>query len=699
MQEGLSGLSVKRVAPHPSRMRRLPLVLAAAALLALPSWADPQWIWTAEPAPQVNSYVRFRTTFAARDAAVLEIAAAGSYAVWVNGVLAAFGQFADTPEHKTFSREDISPHCRKDVPNELLVEVFHSGDDFTSHVDGPPGLWARVVSGDRPLVETSSAWQAQVDARYSQGRREKLTGSLNWNLAYDARAALPPWRPVRALSSRRALSLRPIAALPLGVATEHEPIRESCRDGVRTALYDLGEESTGIPRLTVVAAAGAEVELRHAEYVRDGAINPAAFERGRSFVDRFVCAEGTNDFFHPFRRWGGRYFEVRVRGASCRETRVTFAFHPVVHDWPTPPFACSDPVFEKAHEISARTLRLCHHEKYENCPWREQSICAYDARNQMLFGYGFWGNYAEAEAMLTLFAQCAKSNGFVRAAAPMARELWIPAFTFMWMLAIDEHCRHAGSDRLFVRLAPQLETMLERILDVRKDGLWTPPEGAERWDYGECVTLEYASDPPNAFYNLYLFEALRALAPRFRQLGRTAVADRMESALAEMPRRLEARFWDASVGLYADRVMPDGRLEGHYPFIQVLSLHAGIVPEERVRGLLARLRADDMRVALPTMPFLVEAVHRLGDSDDKAWLHARIREMLKRQIDAGATTWWEDQSGTEYGAGIGSLCHGWSAFEAWYETEYLLSGRYRPEGMSHCRGQVMTHEGVRPAGW
>lgn len=630
------------------------------------------WIWVDAPTAPVNTHAQFKTVFVPRAGKTeLDVSVAGNYAAFVNGRFAAFGQYTDYPWRKTYSRTDITRFVRLGGENELVVWARHSGDEFTSHADGAPGLWARVVSAGESVAESGPSWLSRVDTRFAQGAREKLFVSLDWTWLYDARAALPEWRLSR-WSSRpvehQGVVERPVSQLEAG---ERFTLRRLPLSG--RAVFDAGEETTGLVDFSVVARAGTTVDVCHAEYMVGDQLNPAAFERGKCFRDVFVCAEGTNDFFYPLRRYGGRFFELRARSPTDRFDVVRFALRPVVADLPTPPCASSDPLVRAAHDLAVRTLRLCQHERYENCPWREQSICAFDARNQMLFGYGLWGNYDRAAAMIDLFAQGVKSNGFVRAAAPTLKDLWIPSFTFAWMDAIDEHAVYSGSGALFRRHAALVEEMLGKILASGDGSLFFPPDDPGRWDYGECATLEFAVHPPNAFYNLYLREALLRLSPRFRALGKVAFAARLDAAAASIGDALNHRLYDPVEGAYADHLDPSGRRAGYYAFVQALALAQGLVPDDGPRTILDGLKSGRWgEVSLSNMPYLARAVFAHGNSSDLRWLDEKVRAFVRRHLDAGATTCWEDASGPAYAGGGGSLCHGWSAFFPWYESERRL---------------------------
>ncbi len=427
-----------------------------------PPFARAQWIRPAGNLPEENAYFFFRTRFTAGEVSdvLLRVAVAGNYAAYVNGSLAAFGQYTDHPGQKTYTETPIGAFSHEGE-NELLLHYRHSGNRFTSHFDGEPGVLAEVVDGKGGVLSASSrTWEAAPDTRYEAGPLATLSGSLDYVFHFDATAAPSPWTNAAEQPERdRAIFPRPVPPPALRGFVAGSVIREGALfrapepatapqgDGPRFmadaldappsaangryAIFDLGEERTGVLEFEIDAPAGIVVEIAHGEYLADGRV-PAWLEcGGRTFVDRVVVPGGRFRFQHLLRRLGCRYLELHALGDPAR-VRLHSAGLRVVEaeGLATPPFACSDPVFERFHEVSARTLRLCLHEKYENCPWREQSICAYDARNQALFGYGLWGNYARAAAMIRLFAQGVLPSGFLRAATPMRSDLCIPAFTF-----------------------------------------------------------------------------------------------------------------------------------------------------------------------------------------------------------------------------------------------------------------------------
>ena len=82
------------------------------------------WIWRNAPAGR-DEFCDFLTTFTAGadTACRLRIAADSNYSVWINGQLAAFGQYADYPDYKVYDEVDVTA-CTHPGENRIEVLVY-----------------------------------------------------------------------------------------------------------------------------------------------------------------------------------------------------------------------------------------------------------------------------------------------------------------------------------------------------------------------------------------------------------------------------------------------------------------------------------------------------------------------------------------------------------------------------------------------
>jgi hypothetical protein len=226
--------------------------------------------------------------------------------------------------------------------------------------------------------------------------------------------------------------------------------------------------------------------------------------------------------------------------------------------------------------------------------------------------------------------------------------------------------------------------------------------------------MEYRANPPNAFYNLYLREALLGVATLLGWRGLDDEATPLRDEAERIGRIAEERFYDQSRGGYldsaADAADASAPLFGH---VQSLFLAHGLIPTRRLRGVIDGIRSGAFRFqSLASLPYLIRGLLRHGTRDDMEWLHGRMKSLYGAMADCGDTTWWEDALGRGYAGGRGSLCHGWSAAIALYTARVILGveplepgfRRYRCEpmalgGMTGAKGTVMTPDGPMTVLW
>jgi len=634
-------------------------VLCSAVLAFSAAVQAAEWIWI--PREGENVYAEFRTDFDAADTNVLlRVSVAGEFAAKVNGKLVSFGQYRDYPEDKTYTEASVGRWVRVGA-NELVIQAFYSGNRFSSHVDGRSGLWAEVVSGNKTLASSSTNWLARPTVQYGMGERSVCFGSFDWTFGYDATVPSAPFAPAVTASPRQRPRERPVQAGRIGQEVKGRLVSE----GADYALFDLGRIACGFLRFSLTAPSGTRILVKNREYLRNGRVPNGGPQPG----DEFVAAGGCSDFTHLLRRVGARYLEFRFPAGSTKVEAVSL--EEIEHDgFGTPELAVGDPFWQKLYEMSARTLRNCWQERLVSNVWREQAAYPYDSRFALLWMYSIWPEKAAvAAAQLDIFGADVKSNGYVKAVGPTAKEIWIPIYTFAWMSAVAEQVEYSGSRALFDKYALLIADMTEKILSHTKEGLFLPPDGAQRWDYlepDEEPAIGKDISPPNAFYNLYLREALLKLAPLYRLRGEAARADRFDRLAADIGERCVARFWDASRGLFCDRIDANGVKLKHLLHVNALFLAQGLVPPEHQSALIDRLVSDELPVrSFSVLKFLVEGVAKYGSSAQDKTLDARLRRIYAPQAERGDTC-WESPLGRDYAGGTGSLCQSWGAFPAWY---------------------------------
>ena len=99
-----------------------------------------KWIWKAGEILS-DEFADFVTEFDATGVSpyTLTIAADSNYTVYINGELAAYGQYADYPTYKVCDRIDVTKFV-KAGKNRMVIVVWYYGDNTQTYIHGDPGV-------------------------------------------------------------------------------------------------------------------------------------------------------------------------------------------------------------------------------------------------------------------------------------------------------------------------------------------------------------------------------------------------------------------------------------------------------------------------------------------------------------------------------------------------------------------------------
>lgn len=664
-----------------------------------------KWIWTKiEPSENLYAIARTQFEYAGNGTPELRISADSNFAAFLNGQFLGCGQFSDFPDAKTYTVIPLQPRRGK---NQLEIKLYSCGSNFLTHIKGAPGLWAEVIENGAILTRSGRDWLMADDPAFRAGNMEKVNPMYGYTWEYDARKDRPHFAPAQEFERSGVPIPRPVPMLMPGEALPTSVVfhgflkrrDKTAAPGMAMAtdmlmtipvpfsgtfealpsdtdgfvlLVDLGQESTGLLHFEVTAPAGTALDIAHGEHFELGRVLCASSDPERYYADRYVCHEGRNEFTQYFRRYGARYLELHVTGATGSVTVHSLTLLPTMLPLPyRAPFRAPDRLLEAEHKTAMRTLELCMHEHYEDCPWREQALYGYDSRNQMLFGYYAFGNYGFAAASLDLLGKSMMRNGFLNLTAPGDLGLYIPIFTFAWLTALREHELYSGSRQPYLlhrdRILQALPNYTRRPCG---NGLYLPPEDlpeSRTWNFCEWVPgldgegpggKESCADAevPTAFYNLYLAEALQAVA------ALEDSRDLREQAEA-LGKSAEAGFWNETEKCYATR-SDDKRFHSH---VQYLMLALDLVPEEK-RAMVMDAALSD-RLIQPTFSSYLYMIRALCGNGRGGIADAILKRDFDRMSLSGATSFWEVPGGLHgfTGGYGGSLCHGWSCANLYFD--------------------------------
>ncbi|MBQ0102472.1 MAG: family 78 glycoside hydrolase catalytic domain, partial [Firmicutes bacterium] len=320
-----------------------------------------KWIWK-KGTETPDSYVEFMSVFDSDGTkTVLYIAAETDAVAYVNGRRVSFMSFAGYRDEKYYDKIDITDFCRRGE-NVLTVTVRYEGRNTSTHIDDGAGLIFEVVSGEDVLCFSSEKTLCRIDERYVQGVCRLVTGQLGYS-SNMKNAECGEYENAVPTGRNCVLKKRPVERCDVLPGLEGKDIHA---DG--KMIYDLGREECGYVYLSVNAEEDTLVKVAYGEHIVDGEVRRLV--GGRDFSLDFHCKKGENSFEQMFVRIAGRYLQI-----ICDDPIevVKIGIYPVMYPL-TEKKREFDGLYGDIYKTCVRTLRLCMHTHYEDCPWREQAL-------------------------------------------------------------------------------------------------------------------------------------------------------------------------------------------------------------------------------------------------------------------------------------------------------------------------------------
>ncbi len=653
-----------------------------------------KYIWLSRESD--DSYAQFQDVFSCEAGPViLEITADYQFAAYINGELAANSQYADLPDYKAISRYDITALCTPGE-NTLLIKAWHPGADYFQCHKMTACIRYAVLSGEAVLAQSSENTLCRADTAYRVGTM--LTPQLGMGYCYDFTAEPAPWEKARVVEPGFAEIDKPIPNTELldmpaspvvsgaymasggdtpGAYMQHAwqrplnsmldtfpaAIQAEAGDGVYL-LMDLGQESAGYPYFSLTCGERARAWLGWGEQLVDGRIRT---EIGiRSFAVELTLRAGENDFSDHLRRLGCRYLCLYI------ETKLPVTLHRaglLEEHYPVAELHrdFGDRLLNLLYSVGRRTLELCMHQHYEDCPWREQALYGMDSRNQMLFGYTVFGEKEFPRANLRLMARSLAEDGLLHLCPPSRSDITIPSFTAYWVLACYENALADYREDFVKEVLPPVRRALEVFRANTVDGMvhtlgdkryWNFHEWIDGLDGGEIYRDEPLAPIPDALLTAICCRAAEAAAKLEAMAGEPDQEQR-DLAFADALAAGFQKFYVPEKGLFAS-YLPGGRPEGFHEMTQGLMLSTGRLQGEVKENIIRALTegADMIPQTLASLLLTYEGLMNYAGMDDYV-----LEDMIRRfqPMARQDSTYWETALGQRDFDNAGSMCHGWSA--------------------------------------
>ncbi len=675
-----------------------------------------KYIWTEGGEHHLYVELQQPFTLTSFEKVTLRITADYKSAAFVNGSFAGASQLADVPEYKTVNTHDITSLV-KAGENVLTVKAFHLPEGhFQCRVLTPSVSFEILCDGEVLAVsnEHTLARKAPHYVTADEAFTPQIGDGYDYTFVDEEEAFRPATvvepdfteceRPMPNTTFDKTADCKIIAqgvyklcggnttaekmqnawlrTLPLpeingfsdnGGSTYPLTLKASGGDGI-FLLGDLGKECAGYPYLKIETDKETECYLGWGEHLNDLRIRTRI--HNRNFAIKLTLKKGVNDFTEYLRRIGCRYMAIYLADVESA-TVHRFGLVEELYPLKKPAKDFGDRLLNQIYETSRRTLELCMHEHYEDCPWREQALYGMDSRNQMLFGYTAFEEYQFPRTSMTLIARTVQEDGLIPICSPSVNALTIPSFATYWIIAVDDNVKADYNEGFINDVLPAVEKVIKTFIDNTFDGVVHTFGKAPYWNFHEWswgleggAIFRDHDDPtkPDGLLTALVYKAAKAAAHLESVAGNTAKADELE-AYAKLLADNFYQFYDAEKGLFRSYIGEGG--ERFHEYTQALFLWTGALNEEQTANTVAALTGKKeglVALTLAGLPVKYEAL--LANADCLDYVVDDMCEIFGTMLYQGATSFWETALGEADFGGAGSLCHGWSAVACYVLDNY-----------------------------
>lgn len=626
-----------------------------------------KWIW-ADTSVQEDEYVTFYDEFIySSGSAKVDISVSGDYVLYINGELVSFGQYPDYETQKIYDSLDIMPWL-KNGQNEIKIVAWYIGADFSTSVKMPRGLLFEIYTENEVLSYSKKGLPCSLNQDYVSYREKIITTQLGYSYLYDTRYMDEPTERLSAVEvdGFESLALRQNKKTIFGEYIVAKQMEEQQR------IYDLGKECCGFLRVKFRAPNGEKLRVTFGEHLLDGTVRDKI--GNRDFSVELIGNGKTVEFMGTFRRLGCRYLQVYCEGDIQIEE---IGIQEVEYPFTVKPYEIDNELRRKIYETSVRTLQLCAHEHYEDCPWREQAMYIQDSRNQMLCGYYAFDNVEFARSSILLMMNGQWEDGLFELCFPAKVEFTIPSFSLSFPAIVLEYTQATRNTEIAETAFGTIERMLAFFLTrLQENGLFKTVSDKTLWHF-----YEWAGDLDGNFFsedesekvrngydvliNAFLSWACSKTVEICNVLGRFDSAKYYQEIVSSINQAINRVFFDDKNKIY--KTYEEGN--SYSQLANALCILCGACPKEDLQTVAEKIAYGYDGWVENTLSMNIFRFDALLFADRKkysAFVLQEIDKIYGRMLDCGATSFWETEKGASDFDGAGSLCHGWSAIPIYY---------------------------------
>jgi len=630
------------------------------------------------------------------------------YQLYVNGQLVTWGPLTGDLRHWYYETTDIQPFLKKGK-NVIAASVLNYGSHPPdARLSVQTGFL--LAAGDKKFryLNTNKNWKSahnpaytpnrvdktQVIGYYGGGSREIVNGNnyiwnwqtvdfddSGWENSVEVETAfartciwasrwklMPRALPHEEIRNERFENVRIAESIKVPLVFPKQPVNLFIPKQTRARLVlDHGAITTAYPVFILSNGKNASIKITYSEAPNIGSLSER--EKGNrnvvegknffGYYDHYTADGGINRIYRPF--WW-RTFRYMVLEIETHEEELTI--HDIYNQHSVYPFRQQSKfavssgtkktdslLIERIFETGIRTVRLCSHETFVDCPYYEESQFEGDTRIEALVSYFNFGDYRLGRNAIEQFSWSVNDEGFLSARYPTNSLYYIPNFSIYWIGMLYDYMMYAG-DKAFI----QSKLMVSRaIIDyfiqrLEKNGSVRKP------DYHNFVDWSFKKgEPPfdkngySAVVDLHFLQALQWAKELEIYAGEEYYSQRYARLAKKLSKSIREKYWNPEQQLFSDTA--HGKAYSQHT--NCMAILTGITSGNEAQSVMRKtLEKENMTEATLYWSFYVyEALLKAELGDE----YMKRLSPWKEVLDLGVTTW------PETGPKSRSECHGWGA--------------------------------------
>jgi alpha-L-rhamnosidase len=446
----------------------------------------------------------------------------------------------------------------------------------------------------------------------------------------------------------------------------------------RRILLDLKNYHCAYPEITVTGGKGTRFRLAWAEalysnkHTDKGNRDEIEGKYFRGVADYFLSDGGVERLYTPLDWMAGRYIELTIitgaETATLNKLSLRDTHYP--YHWESD-FDCADEKLNALAPLFKRSLEMCSHEIYMDCPYYERLMYAGDTRLEILQSYTQTRDDRLVKKSIRLFDESRLVCGLTQSRYPSRMNQLIAPFSLWWIGMVHDFL-YWRNDPAFVReRMTGVRAVLEAVRShLRDDSLVHSLPG---WNFVDWVPGWKDGIPPenpggvHTVINLQAILALEQGADLERSCGDDELAKRNETTARNLLNAVVSQFWDESKGLIADDVSHQ-KFSEHTQSLAILTRGLDDRYIQAISKTLSQQDQNQNKLVTATIYFS----HYLLEAYAKAKLGDCIMKKLdfwKQLPRSGFKTTPESPEPSR------SDCHGWGSHPLYHYFSSILGIR------------------------